>query len=128
MCLKLKYLRKGIFLFNDTLKTFYLRLLMYQTCGKGLLSERDTLCYHYLGYYFWLATSILLYPPSNRQESTYNGLCYTTQIVREETCWYHNMGYSLQLATFYRQENTWHGFWYTRCGALAGMGNSSMGR
>ena len=31
-----------------------------------------------MGYPFRLAASVLLYAPSHRQDSTYNGLCYTS--------------------------------------------------
>ena len=53
-------------------------------------------------------------------------------IVREEMC-HHFMGYSFQLtrdvlcAPSHRQDNTYHGLSYTRCGAQAVMRNSSMG-
>ena len=32
-----------------------------------------------MGYSFRLAARVLLYAPSNRQDSTYNGLCYTSR-------------------------------------------------
>ena len=45
-----------------------------------------------------------------------------------------NIGYSYRLtarvllyAPSHRQDNTYHGLWYTSCGALAGTRNSSMG-
>ena len=55
--------------------------------------------------------------------------------VREETCYCHCVGYSFQLASrgsFIYTTNsiahtTWPWPWYTRCGALAGTRNSSMG-
>ena len=34
--------------------------------------------YSYMGYSFRLATRVLLYAPSHRQDRTYNGLCYTS--------------------------------------------------
>ena len=57
----------------------------------------------------------------------------TILIVREETrC--HHIGYSYRLTArvllytpSHRQDNTYHGFCYTSCGALAGTRNSSMG-
>ena len=57
----------------------------------------------------------------------------TTHIVKEETrCRY--MGYSFRLAisvllyaSSHRQDNTYHGLYYTSRGALAGTRNSSMG-
>ena len=53
----------------------------------------------------------------------------TTQIAREKTrC--HHMGYSFRLAarvllyaSSHRQDNEYHGFCYTSCGALAGTRN-----
>ena len=55
-------------------------------------------------------------------------------IVTKETC-RHHMGYSFRLtarvllyASSHRQDNTYHGLWYTSRGALAGSRNSSMGR
>ena len=57
----------------------------------------------------------------------------TIQIAREETRCRHG-GYSFRLAarvllyaSFHRQDNTYHGLWYTSRGALAGTRNSSMG-
>ena len=57
----------------------------------------------------------------------------TTQIAREETCRCH-IGYSFRLAarvllhaSSHRQDNTYHGLYYTSRGALAGTRNSSMG-
>ena len=54
------------------------------------------------------------------------------QIAREDTHCRH-MGFSIRLAarvllyaSSYRQDNTFHGLCYTRRGALAGTGNSSM--
>ena len=38
----------------------------------------------YMGYYFRLAARDLLYAPSHRQDSTYNGLCYTSRGVDHE--------------------------------------------
>ena len=35
-------------------------------------------CYHYMGYSFWLATMNVLHVPSDREDSTYHGLCYTS--------------------------------------------------
>ena len=57
----------------------------------------------------------------------------TILIVRKETrC--HHIGYSYRLtarvllyASSHRQDNTYHGLYYTSHGALAGMRNSSMG-
>ena len=57
----------------------------------------------------------------------------TILIVRWKTRCRH-IGYSYRLtarvllyAPSHRQDNTYHGLWYTSCGALAGTRNSSMG-
>ena len=57
----------------------------------------------------------------------------TILIVRKETCCRH-IGYSYRLAArdllyapSHRQDNTYHGLYYTSRGALAGTRNSSMG-
>ena len=57
----------------------------------------------------------------------------TILIVRKETCCRHIV-YSYRLtvrvllyAPSHRQDNTYHGLWYTSRGALAGARNSSMG-
>ena len=66
-------------LFNDALNTFYLRLY-----GVGHMvkdhsdSEKETCCCH-MSYSFRLATKVLLYAPSHRQDNTYHGLCYTSR-------------------------------------------------
>ena len=46
-----------------------------RTYGKG---ERGSRCRH-MGYSFRLAVRVLLYGPSQRQDSTYHGLCYTSR-------------------------------------------------
>ena len=70
--------KEGNDLFNDTLNTFYLRLY-----GVGHMvkdhsdSEREENHCNHMGYSFRLAARVLLYAPSHRQDSTYQGLCYT---------------------------------------------------
>ena len=41
-----------------------------------LIVRKETRCRH-IGYSFRVATRVLLYAPSHRQDSTYHGLCYT---------------------------------------------------
>ena len=41
------------------------------------IARGETRCCH-MGYSFRLATRVLLYAPSHRQDSTYKGLCYTS--------------------------------------------------
>ena len=40
---------------------------------------REETCCHHLGYSFRLAASVLLYAPSNWQDSTYHNICYTSR-------------------------------------------------
>ena len=41
------------------------------------IAREETRCHH-MGYSFRLAARVLLYASSHRQDSTYNGLCYTS--------------------------------------------------
>ena len=43
-----------------------------------LIVREETRCRH-IGYFFRLATRVLLYAPSHRQDSTYHGLCYPSR-------------------------------------------------
>ena len=43
-----------------------------------LIVREETRCRH-IGYSFRLATKVLLYAPSHRQDSTYHGFCYTSR-------------------------------------------------
>ena len=43
-----------------------------------LIVRKETRCRH-VGYSFRLTARVLLYAPSNRQDSTYHGLCYTSR-------------------------------------------------
>ena len=94
--------RKEMFLFNDALNTFYLRLYgvpegrkcFYLTTHSShfiygyiasdiwlrtiLIVRKETRCRH-IGYSFRLTARVLLYAPSHRQDSTYHGLCYTSR-------------------------------------------------
>ena len=42
------------------------------------IAREETRCRH-IGYSFRLAARVLLYAPSHRQDSTYDGLCYTSR-------------------------------------------------
>ena len=61
-----------MFLFNDTLNTFYLRLYGVRHMVKD---QSDS----HIGYSFQLTARVLLYAPSHRQDSTYHSLCYTSR-------------------------------------------------
>ena len=43
-----------------------------------LIVRKETLCRH-IGYSYRLTARVLLYAPSQRQDSTYHGLCYTSR-------------------------------------------------
>ena len=43
-----------------------------------LIVRKETRCRH-IGYSLRLAARVLLYAPSQRQDSTYHGLCYTSR-------------------------------------------------
>ena len=43
-----------------------------------LIVRKETLCRH-MGYSFRLTARVLLYAPSHRQDSTYQGVCYTSR-------------------------------------------------
>ena len=43
-----------------------------------LIVRKETRCRH-IGYSFRLAARVLLYAPSQRKDSTYHGLCYTSR-------------------------------------------------
>ena len=66
------------FVFNDAFNTFYLRLYGVGHMVKDLSARKETHCRHYMRYSFQLAASDNLYAPSNRQDSTYHGLYYTS--------------------------------------------------
>ena len=64
--------KEGNDFFNDPLHTFYLRSYGVRHMVKDHSdSER--------GYSFRLTARVLLYAPSQRQDSTYHGLCYTSR-------------------------------------------------
>ena len=43
-----------------------------------LIVRNETRCCH-IGYSFRLTARVILYAPSNRQDNTYHGLCYTSR-------------------------------------------------
>ena len=57
---------------------FILRLYGVRHMVKDHSDSEETRCCH-MGYSFRLAARVLLYAPSHRQDSTYNGLCYTSR-------------------------------------------------
>ena len=70
--------KEGNVLFNDALNTFNLRLCGVRCIVNGHSDgERGNLLPPH-GYSFKLAERVLLYAPSDRQDSTYNGLSYTS--------------------------------------------------
>ena len=68
-----------MFLFNNALNTFYLRLYGIRHMVKDHSdSEKGTRCRH-IGYSYRLTARVLLYAPSHRQDNTYHNLCYTSR-------------------------------------------------
>ena len=68
---------EGNVLFNDALNTFYLRL--YGVRHRTIHIVRKETCCCHIGYSFRLTSRVLLYAPSQRQDSTFHGLCYTSR-------------------------------------------------
>ena len=46
---------------------------------RTILIERNETCCRHIGYSFRLAARVLLYAPSHKPDSTYNGHCYTSR-------------------------------------------------
>ena len=64
-----------------------------------LIVRKETRCRH-IGYSYRLTARVILYAPSHRQDSTYQGLCYTSRgalALTRNSC--HFMGYSFWLAS-----------------------------
>ena len=58
-----------------------------------LIVKKETRCRH-IGYSFRLTARVILYAPSHRQDSTYDGLCYTSRGALAGTrnsSWVHRM-------------------------------------
>ena len=73
--------KEELFLFYDALNTFYLRLYAMASdiwLRTILIVREETRCHH-IGYSFRLTARVIFYAPSNRQDSTYHGLCYTSR-------------------------------------------------
>ena len=66
---------EGNVLFNDALKTFYLRLYGVRHMVKDHSDSESG----NMDYSFRLAARVLLYASSHRQDNTYHGLCYTSR-------------------------------------------------
>ena len=71
--------KKRMFLFNDTLNTFYLWLYGVRHMVRTIQIERDETRWCHMGYSFWLAARVLLYASSHRQDNTYHSFCYTSR-------------------------------------------------
>ena len=64
-------------LFNNELNTFYFTVIW---CRTSQIVREETCCRH-MGYSFQLTTRVHLYASSDRQDSTYYGLCYTSRVA-----------------------------------------------
>ena len=84
MCVSVCVCRKeGNVLFNDVLNTLFLFTVIWRrTYGKGPF--RNPL-QPIMGYSVRLATMVILYTPSHRQDSTYHGLCYISRGTRNSS-------------------------------------------
>ena len=69
--------KEGNIVFNDALNTFYLYGVRYNV-KYHTDSKRGNLLLPLRGYSFLLMARILLYAPSQRQDSTYHSFCYTS--------------------------------------------------
>ena len=69
----------GNVLFNDALNTFYLRLYGVRHMVKDHSDSERGNSQRHMGYSFRSAAWVLLYASSHRQDSTYDGLCYTSR-------------------------------------------------
>ena len=77
------------FLLNRRKEMFYLTMHSthfiygYMMSGMWLrtitIAREETRCRHYMGYSFRIAAKVILYAPSQRQDSTYHGFCYTSR-------------------------------------------------
>ena len=71
--------KEGNVLFNDALNTFYLRLYGIRHMVKDHSdSEKGNQLLPHRLLSFRLTARALLYAPSDRQDSTYHSLCYTS--------------------------------------------------
>ena len=68
----IKWRKEGNALFNDTLNRFYLQLYDVRHMVKD---HSDSKRGNYMGYSFRLAARDILYMPSYKQDSTYQGHC-----------------------------------------------------
>ena len=59
--------------------TMYSIHFIYRYVVMDHSTKEETHCCHYMGYSFRLATRVLLYTPSHRQDSTYHSLCCTSR-------------------------------------------------
>ena len=71
--------KEGNILFIDALITFYLPLYGVGHMVKDHSDSEKGNQLGNMGYSFRLAARVLLYAPSNRQDSTYHGLWYTSR-------------------------------------------------
>ena len=71
--------KEGNVLFNDTLNIFFYGYMASDIwLWTILIVRKETRCRH-IGYSLRLTARVLLYAPSQRQDSTYHGLCYTSR-------------------------------------------------
>ena len=69
--------RKEMFYLMTHSIHFYLRLYGVWHMVKDYSDSGEETSCHHISYSFWLASKVLLYTPSHRQDSIYHSLCYT---------------------------------------------------
>ena len=96
--------KEGNVLFNNALNTFYLRLydVRHMVKHHSDSEKGNPLPPHRL--LFPINSKVFLYAPSHRQDSTYNGLCYTS---RGALTWTRNS--SMGPSSSWRIDPTTHG-------------------
>ena len=67
-------------LFNNALITFYLKCRVLDIWLRIIQTvNEESHCHHFMmSCSIWLAAKVLLYAPSHRQNSTQDGICYTS--------------------------------------------------
>ena len=72
--------KEGNVLFNDALNTFYFYgYIASDIWLRTILIVRKEIHCRHIGYSYQLTARVHLYAPSHRQDSTYHGLCYSTE-------------------------------------------------
>ena len=71
--------RKEMFYFTTHSTHFIYGYMVSDIWLRTILIVSEETCCRHIGYSFRLTARVLLYAPSQRQDSTYHGLCYTSR-------------------------------------------------